>query len=65
MNWGPALTFVDKASSSRSIPRPSSSGVIQLIDQTPVTRPRGESRVSSTLIIARFRVVRLDTMIIF
>ena len=54
MNWGPALTFVDKASNSRSSPRPSSSGVIQLIDQTPVTRPRGESRVTSTLVIARF-----------
>ena len=57
-NWGPNLTFVDKASSTRSSPKPSKRQVIKLIDWSWVTQLRGESRITSTLIITHFWVVR-------
>ena len=56
-NRGTDSTFVYDTSSTRSSPKPSSSWVMKLIDQTCVTWPRGESGVTSTLIIAHFRVV--------
>ena len=46
----------DEASRTRSSPKPSCSRVVKIIDQTQVTRPRGESRSTSTLIITHFRV---------
>ena len=39
-NQGPDSTFVDEANSTRSSPKPRSSQVIKLMDQT---RPRGKS----------------------
>ena len=39
-------------------PKPSGSRIIKLRDQNQVTRPRGESRVKSALIIGLFQVVR-------
>ena len=54
-NRGPnsrfALEAIIKALSSGSL-------VIKLMDRTRVTRPWGESRVKSTLIIGHFRVIR-------
>ena len=42
-NQGTDSTFVDEASSTWLSPKPSSSRVIKLIDQTQLTQPRGES----------------------
>ena len=44
-DWGSDSTLVDKASSTRSSPKPSGSQVIKLIDRTLVTRPQGKSQV--------------------
>ena len=50
VNRGPDSTFVDEVSSTRSSPKRSRSQVLKLLDGTLVTRPRGESRVTSTFI---------------
>ena len=52
-NRSPDSTFVDKASSTRSSPKPSSSRVVQLIDLTWVTWPQGKSRVTSTQMLRK------------
>ena len=49
VNQGPDSTFIDEASSTRLSLSPRSSQVIKLIGRTQLTRPRGESRVMSTL----------------
>ena len=52
-NRGPDSTFVDEGNRVRSSPKPRQSRVINLMDRTRVTGPRGKYRV----IFGHFRVI--------
>ena len=58
-NGGPDLTFVDEASSSRLSPKPSSSQVVKLIDQTCVGTKSMQKSISIVTRLPLFTLISL------